>query len=114
MEVRSKFYDDVCVLTISGVMTEGSEYCKLSQEIKSHIGNNTMKFIIDMKNVKWLNSLGVGILMSAYTTVQNAGGDIRLTSLTGEAQSILFMTKLIQVFKTYKNIDEALESCKSN
>lgn len=110
MTVDSTYHADVCVITLSGKMIDGIEYCKLSKEIKSHIGNDIVKFIIDMKNVKWLNSLGVGILMGAYTTIQNAGGDVRLTSLTGKVQNLLFTTKLIQVFKTYENIDEALKS----
>ena len=113
MKVKSKFYDDVCVITVSGKMMGGPESAKLREEIKSLIDNKTIKFIIDMKNVKWLNSLGVGVLISSYTSVHNAGGDIRLAFLTEKAQSLLFITKLIQVFKTYDNIDEALKSYKS-
>ncbi len=114
MKVKSKLYDDVCVLTLKGKMMGGPESSKLREEIKSHLENNTLKFVIDMKNVKWLNSLGVGVLMGAFTTVKNAGGDVCLASLTEKAQSLLFITKLIQVFKTYENIDAALESYKNN
>lgn len=114
MEIKSKFYDAVCVLAIYGKMMGGEESNKLYDEIKLQIENGNLKFIIDMKHVKWLNSGGIGVLMNVFTTVYNAHGNICLADLSEEAKSLLTVTKLIQIFKVRKNVDEALKELSGN
>lgn len=114
MEIKTKYYDEVCVLAIHGKMMGGSESNKLYDEVKSNLEDGTLKFIIDMKYVKWLNSGGIGVLMNVFTTVYNAHGNICLADLSEEARSLLTVTKLIQIFKVSESVAAALENFKSS
>ena len=67
---------------------------------------------IDLNDVSWMNSMGVGALMRCLTTVKNKEGDLRLSRLTDKARSIFVMTQLIRVFQIHETIDQGIESFK--
>ena len=66
--------------------------------------------VVDMKNVNWMNSSGLGILIGGLTTMRNNGGDLRLANVTERIKSLLMITKLITVFDTYESLDLAVSS----
>jgi anti-sigma B factor antagonist len=66
--------------------------------------------VVDLSKVKFMNSSGLGMLISATTTMRNAGGDLRLASVADRIQSLLVITKLITVFKHFESVEEAAKS----
>ena len=66
--------------------------------------------VVDLSKAKFMNSSGLGMLISGMTTLRNAGGDLRLANVADRIQSLLVITKLITVFKHYKSVDEAVAS----
>jgi anti-sigma B factor antagonist len=65
---------------------------------------------MDLSKVDWMNSSGLGILISGLTTIKNAGGELRLAKVTDKIQSLLLITKLISVFSTHDSVEDALMS----
>jgi anti-sigma B factor antagonist len=59
-----------------------------------------------------MNSTGLGILISGYTTLRNTNGELKLANVTDKIQSLLTITKLVTVFEAYDSVDEAIKSFK--
>ena len=66
--------------------------------------------LIDLAGVSYIDSSGIGELVSAFTTVRNQGGDLKLLNLTKRIQDLLAITKLLTVFETYEDESEAVKS----
>jgi len=71
---------------------------------------NKANVVVDLSKVKFMNSSGLGMLISGMTTMRNAGGDLRLANVADRIQSLLVITKLITVFKHFDSVDEAVKS----
>jgi len=81
----------VVVLDLSGKIMGGEETTMFHGKMHELIQSGKRKFIIDLKNVEWMNSVGLGMLISAFTTVKNAKGRLVLANITN-IESILSMT----------------------
>ncbi len=108
MKIKEKMEGDVAVLTVSGNMMGGPDSAALHEKVKSLIADGILKVVIDIKGVKWMNSSGLGILMSCMSSLQGANGKLKLSSVTEKVKSILMITKLIELFETYDNADRAV------
>jgi anti-sigma B factor antagonist len=101
--------DGVVVLDLSGKIMGGEETTMFHGKIHEFIQANKKSFVIDLEKVKWMNSVGLGMLISSLTTVKNAGGRLVLANITN-IETILAMTRLITVFEHYDSREEALEA----
>jgi len=110
MRIKTKTVGDVGAIILNGKLMGEPDTTEVHNEVKSFLGENINKIVIDLKNVRWMNSLGVGALMSSYTTVKNHDGDLRLSGLTEKVRSLMLITQLIKVFNTYETVDEAIKS----
>ena len=99
----------VAVLELSGKIMGGEETTLFHGKIHEYIQLNKKSFVLDLAKVEWMNSVGLGMLISALTTVKNAGGRLVLANITN-IESILAMTRLITVFEHYDSRDAALKS----
>lgn len=99
----------VIVLELSGKIMGGEETTMFHGRLHEYIQAGKKKFLIDLKNVEWMNSVGLGMLISALTTVKNGKGRLVLANITN-IESILSMTRLITVFEHYESRDAALKS----
>ena len=68
--------------------------------------------MIDLARVDWMNSTGLGILISSYTTLRNQQGELKLANVTDKIQSLLTITKLVSVFDAYDSVDDAVSAFK--
>ncbi|NIV13793.1 MAG: STAS domain-containing protein, partial [Aliifodinibius sp.] len=82
MKIKEKMEGDVAVLTVSGNMMGGPETSVLHDKVKSLISEGLSKVVIDIKGVKWMNSSGLGVIMACMTSLQQAGGKLKLASVT--------------------------------
>lgn len=99
----------VVVLNISGKIMGGDETTLFHGKIHEFIQGNKKNFVLDLEHVKWMNSVGLGMLISTLTTVKNAGGRLVLANITN-IETILAMTRLITVFEHFDSRDEALKA----
>ena len=100
---------NIVVFNVTGKIMGGEETTLFHGKIHEYITGNKKTFVIDMAGVEWMNSVGLGMLISALTTVKNSGGRLVLCNIT-KIESILTITRLITVFEHYDSRDEALKS----
>ena len=112
MKIKQNMAGDVAVLSLSFTLFGSS--APDSQEFKDKIyqllEDGVTKFVIDLKGVKRMDSTGIGVMISALTSVRKIGGAFKLAEVSDIMESILVMTKLDSVFETYKSTDEAIQS----
>lgn len=98
------------VITLKGNIMGGPDGAKLHESLHELKENGKKNVVVDLSKTKIMNSSGLGMLISAMTTMRNAGGDLRLANVADRIQSLLVITKLITVFKHFDSVDEAIES----
>ena len=112
MTLKEKMYNDVAVLSLKGNMVGEPDTDKLRDRIYGLLQEDMKKIVIDLKGVRWINSSGLGVLIASLTSVKNKGGDLRLSNITDKVESLLVITQLVKVFKTYETVDRAVASFK--
>jgi len=112
MAVKEKIIGNVTVLMVSGKLMGGNETREVHEKVKSLISDGLKKVVIDLSKVKWLNSQGLGMLMACFTSLRNAGGDLRIAGATDRVNSLLMITKLITIFETFETADRAVATFK--
>lgn len=98
------------VLQLKGNVMGGPDGAKLHDQLHEMKEAGKKNIVVDLSKVKFMNSSGLGMLISGMTTMRNAGGDLRLARVADRIQSLLVITKLITVFKHYDSVDEAVDS----
>lgn len=109
MSHSSTEQNGITIITLSGKIMGGPEAGEINDQINSLIDQEKHKIIIDLKEVDWMNSSGLGILIGAITTLKNNGGTLGLTNVSERIMNLLKITKLIDVFTIYQDIDSALK-----
>ena len=109
MKFDDSLVNDIVVLDISGKIMGGEETTMFHGKIHEYITLNKKNIVVDLAKTDWMNSVGLGMLISTLTTVKNAGGRLVLANIT-KIESILTITRLITVFEHYDSRDEALKS----
>ncbi|MCK5375390.1 MAG: STAS domain-containing protein [Alphaproteobacteria bacterium] len=110
MKIKEKIEMHVAVLTLSGKMMGGPETTALHDHIRGLISDGITKAVIDLGDVKWMNSSGMGVLMACTTTLNNSEGKLVLARVSEKVNSLLIITQLIKVFDTYETVERAVAS----
>jgi len=107
MKINEVFDGELAILTLSGNMLE-PDTCELADKVKGLAENNTRKVIIDLNDVKRMNSAyGLGVLVTCFFIMNRAGGELRLAHLNEKEQHILKVMKLDHIFHIYDTVEEA-------
>ena len=110
MKLTSRETEDVMVLEPKGKIMGGPDATILHDQLHEFIDQNKKKVVIDLAKVDWMNSTGLGILISGLTTLRNNGGELKLANVTEKIQSLLTITKLITVFECFDSVEDAVAS----
>jgi anti-sigma B factor antagonist len=108
LSIESRELNGVAVVSCGGRIVFGDETARLRETIKDLIGSGHSQLVLDLSNVNYVDSTGVGVLVSSFTTARNAGGDVKLAGLTRRVNELLQIVKLLTVFDTYENADLAV------
>lgn len=100
--------DDVVVISLSGKIMGGPEAGEINELINNLIDKNKKKIVIDLENVGWMNSSGLGILIGAVTTLKNNDGKLIIVNVSDRIANLLKITKLSGVFDIEQNVDAAI------
>lgn len=111
MKFEDSVQDNVVVLEVSGKIMGGEEATLFHGKIHEYISQNKKNIVVDLDRVDWMNSVGLGMLISALTTVKNSGGRLVLCRID-KIESILTITRLITVFEHFDSLEEAIRSFK--
>jgi anti-sigma B factor antagonist len=101
---------DVTLIEAAGRITLGHSVASLRDQIHELAGKGRTKIVLNLAQVAYIDSSGLGELVSAYTTIANAGGKIKLLHLTSRVRDLLQITKLTTLFETFDDEAEALRS----
>jgi len=112
MQLTDREQDGVIILQPKGKIMGGPSASLLHDKLHEVIEAGNRKVVIDLSRVDWMNSTGLGILISSYTTLRNNNGKLKLASVTDKIQSLLTITKLITVFDSYDSVEEAIDAFK--
>ena len=110
MKINHREENGVVVIEPKGKIMGGPESTELHDLLHDMIDRGKLKVVIDLGKVDWMNSTGLGLLISGLTTLRKAGGELRLANVTDKIESLLAITKLITVFKAYDSVEEAVNS----
>ncbi len=98
MTVSTRQVDGVTILDLSGRITLGEGSVTLRDAIRDLINKGEKHILLNLGDVSYIDSSGIGELVSAYTSVKNAGGELKLLNLTKKVHDLLQITKLYTVF----------------
>jgi anti-sigma B factor antagonist len=101
--------DDILVVDCAGRIVFGEESAELRETVKKLIAQSG-RIVLNLANVSYIDSGGLGTLVALYTTARNAGGSIKLANLTERVGDLLQVTKLLTVFEVFDSEKGALES----
>ena len=112
LTIASREVDGVTVLDLSGRITLGEGSVQLRDAIRDLIGKGSKSILLNMGEVNYIDSSGLGELVSAYTTAKNQSAGLKLLSLTHKVKDVLQLTKLYTVFDIYDDEASAIASFK--
>ena len=110
MQIAERENGAVTVLDLSGKITLGEDGNLLKDKLQSLLHQNKKKILFNLAQVSYVDSAGLGAIVSAYTTVTREGGTLKLANVTKKLQDLLSITKLLTVFETFDSEAEALRS----
>ena len=98
MKATNRQVDGVAVVDMSGRITLGEGSVVLRDTIRDLIGKGSKKILLNLGDVTYIDSSGIGELVSAFTAVRREGGELKLLNLTKRVRALLQITKLLTVF----------------
>src|SRR5450432_4811691 len=110
MKVATRQVNDVTIVDLSGQIKLGEGSSVLRDTVKDLLGKGQKKILLNLGNINYIDSSGIGELVSAYTTVKNQGGELKLLNLTKKVHDLLQITKLYTVFDVKDNEATAIKS----
>jgi anti-sigma B factor antagonist len=110
LNVSERQAGDITVLDLNGKVTIGEGSVALRSAIRRLLGEGKKNILLNLGQVGYVDSSGIGELVSSFTAVNKEGGKLKLLNLTQKIQDLLAITKLLTVFDVYDSEDEAISS----
>jgi anti-sigma B factor antagonist len=112
MKMSARTIGNIQILDWSGKITLGEGTSSIRNAVRDILQSGGKKIILNLADVSYIDSSGIGELVSSYTTVTNSGGQLKLLNLTKKIHELLAITKLLTVFETFDDEQAALASFK--
>jgi len=113
LKISRRDVDQVVVLSLKGKLIGGPEAIEFRETVKNLIAEGKTKILVDLGGVTWIDSTGLGTLISAYTSLKKASGELKLCHLTKKIHSLLVITQLITVLEDWDDEQQAIASFES-
>lgn len=110
LNIMERQAGDVTVLDMNGKVTLGEGSVALRTTIRRLLGEGKKNILLNLGQVGYVDSSGIGELVSSFTAVNKENGTLKLLNLTQKIQDLLAITKLLTVFDVYESESEALNS----
>ncbi len=110
LTIKERQAGDVTILDLSGKITIGEGSVQLREGVRKLLDEGKKKILLNLGDVSYVDSSGIGELVSSYTTTNNQGGQLKLLNLTKKIKDLLMITKLLTVFQTFDNEADAVAS----
>jgi anti-sigma B factor antagonist len=110
MQIEERVVNNVTILDLKGKITLGEGDEALRDKVNSLIHQDRKRILLNLGEVPYIDSAGLGEIVRTYTTVSRQGGQLKLVHLTKRITDLLMITKLLTVFETFDSEAEALKS----
>jgi anti-sigma B factor antagonist len=110
MQIDERTVGDVLILDIKGRITLGEGDELLKDKVNSLLNQGRKKIVLNLAEVPYIDSAGLGEIVRTYTTVSRQGGNLKLLSLTKRITDLLAITKLLTVFEVFESENDAVQS----
>jgi anti-sigma B factor antagonist len=110
MKIEMRTVGDVRILDCSGKITLGEGTMSIRNTVRDILQSGAKRIILNLAAVNYIDSAGVGELMSTYTTVVNRGGQLKLLNLTKKLRDVLAITRLLTIFDVFDDEKAVLAS----
>jgi anti-sigma B factor antagonist len=113
MKIKTTEKYEAVIIELKGNVMGGDDTKVFNDLLHKLIDDGKTRIVLNLGDVKFMNSSGLGMLIGGLTTVKKANGFYKLANVTDKIESLLIITKLITIFETYDSVDKALESFSS-
>ena len=110
VRIKERKRDGIAIIELSGKLMGGPDAESFDEILKTLIHEGIKNFVVNLEKVRWVNSTGLGILISGYTTVKKSGGELKLLKVSDRIENIFIVSKLYTVFDSYDDENEAVQS----
>ena len=110
LKITNREVGGIMVVNLSGRLTLGDASAQLRQSLKDLVDGGKKKIVLNLGDVGYIDSSGLGELVSSFTTVRNSGGELKLANLTQKVNDLLTVTKLYTVFEVHNDEQAAISS----
>lgn len=101
---------EAVIIELSGSALGGNEATEFSTTLRKLLGEGKKNIVVDLGEVSFMNSSGLGMLISGLTTVKKEGASFKLARVTEKIESLLVITKLTTIFEYYDTVENAIKS----
>lgn len=113
MKIKTVEKYEAVIIELKGNVMGGEDTKEFNDLLHKLIDEGKLNVIIDLAEVKFMNSSGLGMMIGGLTTMKKANGNLKLARVTEKIESLLIITKLITIFEFYESVDEAVKSFSS-
>lgn len=113
LNITERRNKSIVILDLEGNIRLGEGSRELHDKIRFLVESGEKKILLNLANVSYIDSSGLGELVAGYATLQKNVGDMKLLHLTGRISELMMITKLLTVFDVYENEEEAVNSFKA-
>ena len=110
LEIRTREIEGVSVVVLRGRLVLGEASKELRDSLNRLLSEGKRQLVLNLEDVSYIDSSGIGTLVAAYSTVQRQGGSLRLSHLGSKFQEALQLTRLLTVFEVFPNDEAAVMS----
>ncbi|MFH0989210.1 MAG: STAS domain-containing protein [bacterium] len=110
MKLKIKEIKGISVVELKGNVMGGPDATLLNEELHKLVDAGKKNVVVDLGEVKFMNSSGLGMLIGALATIRNAGGKMKLARASEKIESLLVVTKLVTVFEHHDTVSQAVAS----
>ena len=105
---------DVTVLDLTGHLVLDDGDIVFRDAVDGLIGRNRLKIVVNLEDVSYIDSAGIGVLIARYLSLRRRGGDMKLAHLTNRSHRVMTITHLLTVFDAHETVEDALKSLSPN
>ncbi len=110
IKTRTEFNGKIAIIEVKGSLVGDEDTDLFRAAVADFLEQGNKSLVVNMQKVNYMNSSGIGALISAHTNYKKAGGEARLAGLSNTVQNVLIVTKLVDIFDIYDNVDDAIDS----
>lgn len=110
MKIKTTEKYGALVIELKGNVMGGDDTKEFNELLHKLLDSGKINVVVDLSEVKFMNSSGLGMLIGGLTTMKKANGSLKLARVTEKIESLLIITKLVTIFEFYETVDEAVNS----